>query len=70
MRNSLSRELNCLSGGGRIHDSTMGQPVIIAAGISEEGTEAAVEILYNPSFSLRVAPCEAPADWKKKTWKQ
>ena len=32
----------------RIHDSTTGQPVIIAAGISEEGTEAAGEILYNP----------------------
>ena len=34
----------------RIHDSTTGQPVIIAAGISEEGTEAAGEILYNPVY--------------------
>lgn len=34
----------------RIHDQTTGQPVIIAAGISEEGTEAAGEILYNPEY--------------------
>lgn len=34
----------------RIHDHTTGQPVIIAAGISEEGTEAAGEILYNPEY--------------------
>ena len=34
----------------RIHDRTTGQPVIIAAGISEEGTEAAGEILYNPLY--------------------
>ena len=34
----------------RIHDNTTGQPVIIAAGISEEGTEAAGEILYNPVY--------------------
>jgi hypothetical protein len=34
----------------RIHDNTTGQPVIVAAGISEEGTEAAGEILYNPVY--------------------
>jgi hypothetical protein len=34
----------------RIHDRTTGQPVIIAAGISEEGTEAAGEILYKPEY--------------------
>ncbi len=34
----------------RIHDNTTGQPVIIAAGISEEGTEAAGEVLYNPVY--------------------
>ena len=49
----------------RIHDSTTGQPVIIAAGISEEGTEAAGEILYNPQF-LDSLLAKAPADWQSK----
>jgi len=49
----------------RIHDSTTGQPVIIAAGISEEGTEAAGEILYNPVY-LSSLLAKAPADWDKK----
>jgi hypothetical protein len=49
----------------RIHDSTTGQPVIIAAGISEEGTEAAGEILYNPVY-LDSLLAHAPADWEKK----
>ncbi len=49
----------------RIHDSTTGQPVIIAAGISEEGTEAAGEILYNPVY-LDTLLAKAPADWDKK----
>ena len=49
----------------RIHDSTTGQPVIIAAGISEEGTEAAGEILYNPVYLDRLL-AKAPADWEKK----
>ncbi len=49
----------------RIHDSTTGQPVIIAAGISEEGTEAAGEILYNPVY-LNSLIAKAPADWEKK----
>jgi hypothetical protein len=49
----------------RIHDSTTGQPVIIAAGISEEGTEAAGEILYNPDY-LDSLLAKAPADWEKK----
>ena len=44
----------------RIHDSTTGQPVIIAAGISEEGTEAAGEILYNPVY-LDSLLAKAPA---------
>jgi hypothetical protein len=48
----------------RIHDSTTGQPVIIAAGISEEGTEAAGEILYNPVY-LDTLLAKAPADWEK-----
>jgi len=49
----------------RIHDSTTGQPVIIAAGISEEGTEAAGEILYNPVY-LDSLLAKAPPDWEKK----
>ena len=48
----------------RIHDNTTGQPVIIAAGISEEGTEAAGEILYNPVY-LDSLLAKAPADWEK-----
>lgn len=49
----------------RIHDQTTGQPVIIAAGISEEGTEAAGEILYNPEY-LDSLLAKAPRDWDKK----
>ncbi|MGA8730438.1 MAG: hypothetical protein WB608_16920 [Terracidiphilus sp.] len=49
----------------RIHDLTTGQPVIIAAGISEEGTEAAGEILYNPVY-LDSLLANAPADWDQK----
>ena len=46
----------------RIHDATTGQPVIIAAGISEEGTEAAGEILYNPVY-LDSLLAKAPPNW-------
>ncbi len=49
----------------RIHDNTTGQPVIIAAGISEEGTEAAGEILYNPVY-LDSLIAKAPPDWEHK----
>jgi hypothetical protein len=49
----------------RIHDSTTGQPVIIAAGISEEGTEAAGEILYNPVY-LDSLLAKAPPNWETK----
>ncbi|HWG21379.1 MAG TPA: hypothetical protein VG225_12685 [Terracidiphilus sp.] len=49
----------------RIHDQTTGQPVIIAAGISEEGTEAAGEILYNPEY-LDSLLAKAPRDWEEK----
>lgn len=48
----------------RIHDSTTGQPVIIAAGISEEGTEAAGEILYNPVY-LELLLAKAPPNWEQ-----
>ncbi len=49
----------------RIHDHTTGQPVIIAAGISEEGTEAAGEILYNPEY-LNSLIARASPDWADK----
>lgn len=48
----------------RIHDNTTGQPVIIAAGISEEGTEAAGEILYNPLY-LDSLLAKAPPNWEQ-----
>jgi hypothetical protein len=48
----------------RIHDNTTGQPVIIAAGISEEGTEAAGEVLYNPLY-LNSLLAKAPSNWEK-----
>ncbi len=49
----------------RIHDKTTGQPVIIAAGISEKGTEAAGEILYNPVY-LKALLAHVPPDWEDK----
>jgi hypothetical protein len=47
----------------RIHDNTTGQPVIVAAGISEEGTESAGEILYNPVY-LDSLLAKLPANWE------
>jgi len=47
----------------RIHDSITGQPVIVAAGISEEGSEAAGEILYNPVY-LDSLLKKAPPNWE------
>jgi len=48
----------------RIHDATTGQPVIVAAGISEEGTEAAGEILYNPVY-LDSLIAKLPSNWEQ-----
>jgi hypothetical protein len=48
----------------RIHDNTTGQPVIVAAGISEEGTEAAGEILYNPIY-LDSLLAKLPSNWEQ-----
>jgi hypothetical protein len=48
----------------RIRDNITGQPVIIAAGISEEGTEAAGEILYNPVY-LDSLIAKLPANWEQ-----
>ncbi len=47
----------------REHDPTTGQPVIVAAGISEEGTEAAGEILYNPVY-LDSLIAKLPVNWE------
>jgi hypothetical protein len=48
----------------RIHDNTTGQPVIVAAGIGEEGTEAAGEILYNPIY-LESLIAKLPPNWEQ-----
>lgn len=47
----------------RYHDSLTGQPVVIAAGISEEGTEAAGELISNPT-DLEALLRNAPANWR------
>ncbi|HEX4322928.1 MAG TPA: hypothetical protein VHZ52_18585 [Acidobacteriaceae bacterium] len=47
----------------RYRDSLTGQPVVIAAGISEEGTEAAGELISNPA-DLESLLHNAPANWR------
>jgi hypothetical protein len=47
----------------RYRDSLTGQPVVIAAGISEEGTEAAGELISNPT-DLEALLQNAPANWR------
>lgn len=47
----------------RYRDSLTGQPVVIAAGISEEGTEAAGELISNPA-DLNALLRTAPANWR------
>lgn len=47
----------------RYHDSLTGQPVVIAAGISEEGTEAAGELISNPT-DLAALLQKAPSNWR------
>jgi hypothetical protein len=47
----------------RYRDSITGQPVIVAAGISEEGTEAAGEILYSEQY-LQSLLARLPANWE------
>jgi len=49
----------------RIHDSVTGQPVIIAAGILGQGTEAASEVLSNPTY-MDAMLARAPKDWDQK----
>jgi hypothetical protein len=47
----------------RFRDAMTGQPLVIAAGISEEGTEAAGELITNPEY-LAVLMKDAPANWR------
>jgi hypothetical protein len=47
----------------RYHDSLTGQPVVIAAGISEEGTQAAGELISNPA-DLDSLLRNAPPNWR------
>ena len=47
----------------RYRDALTGQPVVIAAGISEEGTEAAGELISNPA-DLDTLLQKAPANWR------
>ena len=49
----------------RIHDNVTGEPVIVAAGILGEGTEAASEVLSNPTY-LDAMLAKAPKDWDQK----
>jgi hypothetical protein len=49
----------------RIHDNVTGEPVMIAAGTLGEGTEAASEVLYNPTY-LDAMLAMAPKDWEGK----
>jgi hypothetical protein len=48
----------------RMRDTITGQPVVIAAGISEEGTEAAGEALYKPEY-LNELLKNAPKNWDR-----
>jgi hypothetical protein len=49
----------------RIHDNVTGEPVIVAAGILGEGTQAASEVLYNPTY-LDAMLAKVPKDWDGK----
>ena len=46
----------------RVHDSTTGQPVVIAAGIGDAGTESAGELLSNPDYFDALVK-QAPRNW-------
>jgi hypothetical protein len=48
----------------RIHDSVTGQPVIVLAGILGEGTEAASEVVSNPTY-LDAMLRKAPKNWEQ-----
>ncbi len=46
----------------RFHDKVTGQPVIVLAGILGEGTEAASEVVSNPTYLNQLLE-KAPRDW-------
>jgi hypothetical protein len=48
----------------RYHDTTLDQPVVLAAGLSRQGTEAAGELLSDTGF-LNALFQNAPRDWSK-----
>ena len=48
----------------RYHDTTLDQAVVLAAGLSRQGTEAAGELLSNSAF-LKTLFQNAPRDWTK-----
>ena len=48
----------------RYQDTTLDQPVVVAAGLSRQGTEAAGELLSNAAF-LKTLFKNAPRDWTK-----
>jgi hypothetical protein len=48
----------------RYQDTTLDQPVVLAAGLSRQGTEAAGELLSNPTF-IGTLFKNAPRDWTK-----
>ena len=49
----------------RVRDPTTGRVVVVAAGISGWGTEAAGEFLADPKYMEEVAR-NAPKDWERK----
>jgi len=46
----------------RVHDSTTGQPVVVAAGLGDAGTESAGEFLSNPNYFAALVK-QAPSNW-------
>lgn len=46
----------------RFHDPTIGQPVVIAAGIGDAGTESAGEFISNPDY-FGILVQQAPRNW-------
>ncbi|HMH11959.1 MAG TPA: hypothetical protein VK578_02515 [Edaphobacter sp.] len=58
---SLARDYAIVA---RLHDTVTGEPVIILAGILGEGTEAASEVVSNPSY-LDAMLQKAPKNWEQ-----
>ena len=58
---SLARDYAVVA---RLHDKVTGEPVIILAGILGEGTEAASEVVSNPSY-LDAMLEKAPKNWEQ-----